>query len=146
MRGRRPGRPTKWLKATVEEAIDVSTTGIRFEVWSKWKKKDKKLGTLVVSVRRAALVADQRQETAAADVGERRRVVRRELTAAVAAACGPDALGGNWMAPPPSTEIYEERHGRRNTPDPSSRSDTHKLWVTPTRSSRRRRRRSESRS
>ena len=50
MRGRRRGRPTKWLEARVEEAIDVSTTGIRFEVWTKWKKKDKKLGTLVVSV------------------------------------------------------------------------------------------------
>jgi hypothetical protein len=50
MRGRRRGRPTKWLRATVEEAIDVSTTGIRFEVWTKWKKKNKKLGTLIVSV------------------------------------------------------------------------------------------------
>ena len=50
MRGRRPGRPTKWLQATVKERLSVSTTGIRFEVWSKWKKKDKKLGTLTVSV------------------------------------------------------------------------------------------------
>lgn len=50
MRGRRPGRPTKWLKATVNEALDVSTSGIKFEVWTKWKKKDKKLGTLTVSV------------------------------------------------------------------------------------------------
>lgn len=50
MRGRVQGRPTKWLKATVNESIDVSTGGIKFEVWTKWKKKDKKLGTLTVSV------------------------------------------------------------------------------------------------
>lgn len=50
MRGRRQGRPTKWLKATVNEALDVSKSGITFEVWTKWKKKGKKLGTLTVSV------------------------------------------------------------------------------------------------
>ena len=50
MRGRRPGRPTKWLKATVEESLYLDRTGIQFEVWTKWKKTDKKLGTLIVSV------------------------------------------------------------------------------------------------
>jgi hypothetical protein len=34
----------------VKEALDVSTSGIKFEVWTKWKKKGKKLGTLTVSV------------------------------------------------------------------------------------------------
>jgi hypothetical protein len=34
----------------VNESLDVSTGGIKFEVWTKWKKKDKKLGTLTVSV------------------------------------------------------------------------------------------------
>jgi hypothetical protein len=51
--GRRNGsKPpsTKRSKATVNEALDVSTSGIKFEVWTKWKKKDKKLGTLTVSV------------------------------------------------------------------------------------------------
>ena len=28
----------------------VGSTGITFEVWGKWRKKDKKLGTLTVSV------------------------------------------------------------------------------------------------
>jgi hypothetical protein len=49
-RGRRPGRPTKWLWAQVHEPMQLSRTGITFEVWGKWKKKDKKLGTLTVSV------------------------------------------------------------------------------------------------
>jgi hypothetical protein len=30
--------------------MQLSRTGITFEVWGKWKKKDKKLGTLTVSV------------------------------------------------------------------------------------------------
>jgi hypothetical protein len=50
MRGRRPGRPTKWLKATLGEPVQLSRTGITFEVWDKWKKKDRKVGTLTVSV------------------------------------------------------------------------------------------------
>lgn len=50
MRGRRPGRPTKRLEATVKESLRVSRSGIEFEVWTKWRKKDKKLGTLTVSV------------------------------------------------------------------------------------------------
>jgi hypothetical protein len=34
----------------VKESLHVSTTGIKFEIWTKWRKKDKKLGTLTVSV------------------------------------------------------------------------------------------------
>ena len=30
--------------------MQLSRTGITFEVWGKWRKKDKKLGTLTVSV------------------------------------------------------------------------------------------------
>ena len=50
LRGRRPGRPTKWLRATVHEAMQLNRTGITFDVWGKWRKKDKKLGALTVSV------------------------------------------------------------------------------------------------
>jgi hypothetical protein len=50
MRGRVQGRATKWLRATVNESIDVGKSGMRFEIWQKWRKKDKKLGTLTVSV------------------------------------------------------------------------------------------------
>ena len=50
MRGRRPGRPAQWLRATVHERMQLGRTGITFEVWGKWRKKDKKLGTLTVSV------------------------------------------------------------------------------------------------
>jgi len=50
MRGRVSGRPTKWLRATIHEGVDMGKAGIQFEVWQKWKKRDKKLGTLTVSV------------------------------------------------------------------------------------------------
>ena len=50
MKGRRKGRATKWVSAQVEQAIDITRPGVKFEVWGKWKKKDRKLGTLVVSV------------------------------------------------------------------------------------------------
>ena len=50
MRGRVSGRPTKWLRATLEAPLELGKSGIRFEVWQKWKRKDKKLGTLVVSI------------------------------------------------------------------------------------------------
>lgn len=50
MAGRQKGRPTKWVSATVEEALPVGKPGITFEVWEKWKKKRKKLGTLTASV------------------------------------------------------------------------------------------------
>jgi hypothetical protein len=50
MRGRRPGRPRQWLTATIDEPLDLGRTGITFEVWRKWKKKDRKIGTLTVSV------------------------------------------------------------------------------------------------
>ncbi len=50
MRGRRPGRPTKWVYASVEQWLDIDRTGFHFAVYDKWKQKRKKLGTLVVSV------------------------------------------------------------------------------------------------
>ncbi|HEY2761473.1 MAG TPA: hypothetical protein VGI75_12040 [Pirellulales bacterium] len=50
MKGRRKGRPTKWVSAQVEQSIYIGKPGVKFEVWGKWKKKDRKLGTLVVSV------------------------------------------------------------------------------------------------
>lgn len=49
MRGRQPGRFVKWVNATMTESVPVGKTGVTFEVWSKWKKTDKKLGTLAVS-------------------------------------------------------------------------------------------------
>ena len=50
MKGRQPGRPTKWVTATIAEYVDVGKRGIQFEVWEKWKRVDRKLGTLIVSV------------------------------------------------------------------------------------------------
>ena len=50
MKGRRKGRPTKWVLAQVEQAIDIGKPGVKFEVWGKWRKKDGKVGTLIVSV------------------------------------------------------------------------------------------------
>lgn len=50
MRGRQPGRPTKWVYANVDQWFEVTRTGVSFEVWRKWKRKEQKLGTLVVSV------------------------------------------------------------------------------------------------
>ncbi len=50
MKGRQKGRPTKWVKATMEQTVVIGKPGIQFEVWEKWKKRRKKLGTLTVSV------------------------------------------------------------------------------------------------
>ena len=50
MKGRQKGRPTKWVTASVSEYIGVGKRGIQFEVWEKWKRTDRKLGTLTVSV------------------------------------------------------------------------------------------------
>ncbi len=50
MRGRRPGRPITWLTASIDEPLELGRTGITFGIWRKWKKKDRKLGTLTVSV------------------------------------------------------------------------------------------------
>jgi hypothetical protein len=50
MKGRQKGRPTKWVEATVEEAVAIGKPGVTFEVWTKWKRTRKKLGTLTVSV------------------------------------------------------------------------------------------------
>jgi hypothetical protein len=50
VKGRRKGRPTKWVTATVSEYFGIGKRGIQFEVWEKWKRTDRKLGTLTVSV------------------------------------------------------------------------------------------------
>lgn len=50
MKGRQKGRPTKWVYASVEQWFYVDKSGFRFEVWEKWKKSSKKVGTLTVSV------------------------------------------------------------------------------------------------
>jgi hypothetical protein len=50
MKGRQPGRPTKWVKARLLEYVEVGKPGIQFEVWEKWKRNRRKLGTLIISV------------------------------------------------------------------------------------------------
>jgi hypothetical protein len=50
MKGRQPGRPTKWVKASVLEYVEIGKPGIQFEVWEKWKRNRRKLGTLTISV------------------------------------------------------------------------------------------------
>ena len=45
MKGRQKGRPTKWVEASVQEIVPVGKPGVTFEVWGKWKKKRRKLGT-----------------------------------------------------------------------------------------------------
>jgi hypothetical protein len=50
MKGRQKGRPTKWVDASVQERFYIGKPGVQFEVWEKWKKKGRKLGTLIVSV------------------------------------------------------------------------------------------------
>ncbi len=50
MAGRAKGRPTKWVKAAVDEPLWLWKPGVTFEVWDKWKRKRRKLGTLTVSV------------------------------------------------------------------------------------------------
>ena len=50
MKGRQKGRPTKWVTANVTEAIAIGKPGVTFEIWEKWKRTRRKLGTLTVSV------------------------------------------------------------------------------------------------
>jgi len=50
MKGRQHGRPTKWVTATMKEHVAVGKPGVKFEVWEKWKKNRRKLGTLTVTV------------------------------------------------------------------------------------------------
>jgi hypothetical protein len=35
MRGRVSGRPTKWLRATINQRVEMGKAGIQFEVWQK---------------------------------------------------------------------------------------------------------------
>lgn len=55
MKGRRPGRPTKWVYATVNEKFYLGKAGLVLEVWKKWKQRGKKLGTSYGERRRFAL-------------------------------------------------------------------------------------------
>ena len=50
MKGRQKGRPTKLVSARIQEDIVIGKPGIQFEVWEKWKKNRRKLGTLIISV------------------------------------------------------------------------------------------------
>jgi len=50
MKGRQQGRPTKRVTATIKEHFAVGKPGVKFEVWEKWKKNRRKLGTLTVTV------------------------------------------------------------------------------------------------
>ena len=50
MKGRIQGRPTKLVTATVTQQVSIGKPGVTFEIWEKWKKKRRKLGTLTVSV------------------------------------------------------------------------------------------------
>ena len=50
MRGKQPGRPVKRVVANVAQPVPIGRVGVRFEIWSKWKRRRKKHGTLVVSV------------------------------------------------------------------------------------------------
>jgi hypothetical protein len=50
MKGRQPGKPTNHVTATLNGTVRVGKLGVTFEVWDKWKKKRRKLGTMTVSV------------------------------------------------------------------------------------------------
>ena len=50
MKGRQKGRPTKRVLAAVHEPVLVGKPGVTFEVWDKWRRKRRKVGTLTVSV------------------------------------------------------------------------------------------------
>ena len=46
MRGRQKGRPTKWVYASVEQDMSVNRAGFKFDVWEKWARTKRKVGTL----------------------------------------------------------------------------------------------------
>ncbi|HTV48305.1 MAG TPA: hypothetical protein VMG59_07670 [Phycisphaerae bacterium] len=50
MKGRQKGRPTKWVAASLKESVSIGKRGVRFDVWEKWKRTQRKLGTLTISV------------------------------------------------------------------------------------------------
>jgi hypothetical protein len=50
MKGKQKGRPLKWVRASVKEYVSIGRPGVEFEVWHRWRQKDRKLGTLIVSV------------------------------------------------------------------------------------------------
>jgi hypothetical protein len=52
VRGKRQGRPKRWVSASMQATFDIFRPGVTFEIWNKWKRKKKntKLGTLTVSV------------------------------------------------------------------------------------------------
>lgn len=50
MKGRQKGRPTKYVSASVEESVWLGKPGVKFEIWEKWKRKRRKMGTLTISV------------------------------------------------------------------------------------------------
>jgi hypothetical protein len=44
------GKFSKWTRATIDEELWLGKVGIKFEVWTKYKKQRKKLGTVRVTV------------------------------------------------------------------------------------------------
>ena len=50
MKGRQRGKPTKWVFASIAETVGIGKPGMTFEVWDKWRKKRRKVGTLTISV------------------------------------------------------------------------------------------------
>ena len=50
MKGRQPGRPIKWVDASIGQWLGLNKTGITFVIYNKWKRNRKRLGALTVSV------------------------------------------------------------------------------------------------
>jgi hypothetical protein len=50
MKGRVRGKPTKWVHASIAETVAIGKPGMTFEIWDKWRKKRRKVGTLTISV------------------------------------------------------------------------------------------------
>ena len=50
MRGRQRGKPTKEVSAFVDQRIPLGKAGVKVEVWERWKRGRRKLGTVQVTV------------------------------------------------------------------------------------------------
>lgn len=44
------GHPKQWVDASIDQVVDVNKAGFSFIIWKKGARKDKRLGTLTVSV------------------------------------------------------------------------------------------------
>ena len=43
------GKASNWADASVDQWLAVNKVGFRFRVWRKYKKKDRKIGTVIVN-------------------------------------------------------------------------------------------------